>query len=178
MQCVFIYGPVASGKLTVATTLGTLSDLPIFHNHLAVDAALSLFEFGSPSFVRLRELIWLSAFQEAAATNRSFIFTFNPEASVPAGFVDKAVNIIVSAGGTIHFIELTCSDAVIEARITNSSRTAFRKLTSLAQYRALRDRGAFAFSSPLKPHLVIPTDTTSPGEAARRIFTLVGSHTA
>ena len=62
MRCVFLYGPAASGKLTVATALQGRSGLPLFHNHLAVDAALSLIDIGSPPFVRLRELIWLGAF--------------------------------------------------------------------------------------------------------------------
>jgi hypothetical protein len=174
MLCVFIYGPVASGKLTVATALHALSGLPVFHNHYAVDAALSLFEFGSPGFVRLREDIWLSAFREAVQAGRSFIFTFNPEASVPPSFIERAVEVIESGGGRVLFIELTCSDPVVESRIESTSRTAFRKLTSLAQYRQLRDGGAFSFSSLPAPAITIATDRLSPEEAAGRILKLIG----
>jgi hypothetical protein len=169
MHCVFIFGPVASGKLTVATGVQARSGLPLFHNHLAVDAALSLFEFGSPGFVRLRELIWLGAFREAAEAGRSFIFTFSPEASVPTTFVGAAVNTIESNGGRVFFVSLTCRDAVIEERIASTDRSAFRKLTSLEQYRDLRGTGAFTFGPLPKPHLTIATDSVSAEDAALQI---------
>lgn len=173
MLCVFIYGPVASGKLTVATALQASSGLRLFHNHYAVDAALSLFDFGSPGFVRLREHIWLSAFEEAAATGQSFIFTFHPETSVLPEFINRAVHLIESSGGRVLFVALTCRDEVIESRIGASSRHAFRKLTSLEQYRGLRESGAFNFVSLPRPDLSLATDAIPPEEAAREIRELI-----
>lgn len=133
MRCVFIHGPAASGKLTVASALQSLTGLPLFHNHLAVDAALALFAFGSPQFIRLRESIWLSAFREASQAAQSFIFTFHPEASVPSTFVNRAVEIVEQAGGEVLFVALTCPEAEIERRMENASRSEFRKLNSIAQ---------------------------------------------
>lgn len=49
MRLVFIHGPAASGKLTVAKELAALTGYPLFHNHLIVDALLAVFPFGSPS---------------------------------------------------------------------------------------------------------------------------------
>jgi len=174
MYCVFIHGPAAAGKLTVATALKARSALPVFHNHLAVDAALSLFEFGSPGFVRLREDIWLAAFREAAGRGRSFIFTFSPEASVPPAFIGSAVDVIESAGGQVLFVSLTCSETVIEERIEAASRSAFRKLASRTEYRQLRERGAFAFP-PLPADITIATDELSPEDAAGLIEELIGN---
>jgi len=178
MRCVFIYGPVASGKLTVANALNTITGFPVFHNHYAVDAALSLFEFGSPGFVRLRELIWLSAFKEAATANRSFIFTFNPEASVPPTFIGAATAPIESVGGTVLYVSLACSESVIESRVSASSRSRYGKLTSVEQYRLLRASGAFAFASLPSPHLLISTENVSPEDAARQIHLLLESQAA
>lgn len=175
MYCVFIHGPAAAGKLTVATALKARSGLPVFHNHLAVDAALSLFEFGSPGFVRLREDIWLAAFREAAERGRSFTFTFSPESSVPPEFIGRAVEVIESAGGQVLFVALTCGEKVIEERIEAASRSAFRKLTSLAEYRQLREIGAFAFP-PLPADITIATDEVSPEDAAGLIQELIASH--
>lgn len=145
----------------------------MFHNHLAVDAALSLFEFGSPAFVRLRETIWLAGFAEAAAENRSFIFTFAPEASVQPDFIGKARDIVESAGGRVLFVALTCDDEGLQGRITASSRKAFGKLTSVEEYRALRDAGAFFFPSVPEPALSLNTEVLSPDESARRIENLI-----
>lgn len=52
MQVIFLHGPAASGKHTIGSALSRLTGLPRFHNHLAVDADLSLFPFGDPSFIR------------------------------------------------------------------------------------------------------------------------------
>ena len=53
MKLIFIWGPAASGKLTVARELEKLTGLPVFHNHLVVDALLEKLPFGDPEFVRL-----------------------------------------------------------------------------------------------------------------------------
>jgi cytidylate kinase len=39
MRLIFLHGPAASGKLTVARAIAARTGLPVFHNHLAVDAA-------------------------------------------------------------------------------------------------------------------------------------------
>lgn len=169
MQMIFIHGPAASGKLTVARALQRLNGFRLFHNHFAVDAALALFEFGTPSFVRLREAIWLSAFAEAASTGQSLIFTFHPEASVRAEFISAAVEAIETRGGRVDFVALECGEEEIERRIGNADRSDFRKLTSLADYRRLRASGAFAFPRLPEPLITIRTDAMTPAGAALAI---------
>jgi cytidylate kinase len=55
VDLVFLHGPAASGKLTVARALGDRVGFPVFHNHLVVDVLTTVFPFGSEPFVRLRE---------------------------------------------------------------------------------------------------------------------------
>lgn len=59
MRLLFLYGPPAAGKLTIARELAAATGFRVFHNHVTVDALLSVFEFGSPPFIELRERIWL-----------------------------------------------------------------------------------------------------------------------
>jgi hypothetical protein len=169
MQLVFIHGPAACGKLTVATELAALSGLRLFHNHLTVDLVASLFEFGSEPFVRLRESIWLDSFREAAKETQSLIFTFHPEASVRGDFPERVVSEIRSPKGEVLFVQLVCPESEIEKRIQNDSRSKYGKLRSLSAYRELRDAGAFEFPPLPEPVLQIDTGATSPGEAARQI---------
>jgi len=42
MELLFIYGPAAVGKLTVARELAKLTGFRLFHNHLTVDAVMAL----------------------------------------------------------------------------------------------------------------------------------------
>jgi len=169
MELVFVHGPAASGKLTVATALADLTGFRLFHNHLTVDLVLALFPFGTEPFVRLREEVWLRAFTEAARASQSLIFTFQPEASVSPAFVENVIAAITGEGGTVHFVQLLCAEEVIETRIESKSRTKFLKLSSLEQYQQLRDSGAFAYPPLPKPLVTVETGLLPPEAAAATI---------
>lgn len=174
MRLVFLHGPAASGKLTVAKELAALTGLPLFHNHLVVDALLAVFPFGSPGFVELRERMWLDVFAAAAAEDRSLIFTFHPEASVAPDFPQRAAALVAGAGGRVDFVALDCAPDVVAARVEAPSRQASGKLSSLALLRELEAAGAFAYP-PLPPAAVtIDTATVAPRAAAARIAAVLG----
>lgn len=170
MRLVFVHGPAAAGKLTIARELAARSDLRLFHNHLTVDLLGAVFDFGSQPFVRLREMIWLEVFAAAAAAEMSLIFTFNPERTVAPDFAERCVRVVEEQGGDVVFVELVCPEAEIEARIENRSRAEFGKLRSLEQYRALREEGAFDYPSLPTPTVRIDTSAVPPQEAARQIL--------
>ena len=69
---------------------------------------------------------WLTMLREAAEAGRSTIFTFAPEASVPADFPDRAKRQIESAGGQVHFVRLVLSPEEQERRISNADRGEFK----------------------------------------------------
>ncbi|HBB89333.1 MAG TPA: shikimate kinase [Blastocatellia bacterium] len=168
MLLVFIHGPAAVGKLTVARELARLTGFPLFHNHLTVDLVSSLFAFGTPSFVSLREQIWLAAFAEAAGNDLSLIFTFNPERTVRDEFIQNTIAVIESARGRVVFVELTCSKAELGQRMEEPSRKQFGKLASLEQYRSLKSAGAFEFPK-LPSEISIDTTNQSPAVTAKLI---------
>ena len=168
MRLVFIHGPAASGKLTVAKELAARTGLPLFHNHLVVDALLAVFPFGSPAFVALRERMWLDVFAAAAGEGRSLIFTFHPEASVAPDFPERVVALVEAAGGGVDFVALTCASEVVEARIEGASRQASGKLSSLSLLRELEAKGAFAYR-PLPAAVTVDTGVTAPGDDAQHI---------
>ena len=165
MKLVFLHGAPAVGKLTVARELARLTGFRLFHNHLTVDLASSLFVFGSEPFVLLREQIWLSVFLEAARHNVSLIFTFNPERTVRERFIQDTLDFVGSAGGTVIFVELTCSQEELERRIEDPSRSEFGKLRSIEQYQSLKDSGAFHFPK-LPAGLSLDTTLSSPEHTA------------
>lgn len=168
VKLVFLYGAPAVGKLTVARALCEQTGLPLFHNHRVVDLVASLFEFGSAPFVELREKIWLDAFRLAAQADRSLVFTFNPESTVPTGFEARVERVVAEAGGRVVLVELVCASEHLEARIEAPDRGAFGKLNSLERYRELVAAGAFDVPVP-EPVLRVDTGELSPVAAAARI---------
>ena len=175
MQLVFIYGQAATGKLTVARELAALSGLPLFHNHLVVDAVGSVFPFGSDAFVTLRERFWLDVFSQAAAEGRSLIFTFAPEPTVAADFPERVRALVEAAGGQVVFIALNLPPEVQEHRLTDPSRAAFGKLRSLELLRQLRDAFTQSMAAMPPPAITIDTSRQTPAEAARTILSLIAA---
>jgi hypothetical protein len=169
MKIIFVYGPAAAGKLTVCRELAKLTKLPLFHNHLVVDAVGAVFPFGSEPFIRLRESFWLQAFAEAARAGQSLIFTFAPEATVKAGFPERVAAAIEPFGGTVVFVALTVSREEQERRIDNASRSEFGKLTSLELLRDLRDSFDASMAQMPAAELSIDTNAFDPVQAATRI---------
>jgi AAA domain len=171
MKLIFIYGLPATGKFTVAQKLARLTGFKLFHNHLAVDLLLSVFEFGAPEFVQLREQIWLSVFEQAArGPLAGLIFTFAPESTVRPQFIDQALAIVRNAGGEVEFIELTCPLTELKARIDQPSRLRFQKLTSPSLFEQLHDDGIFDGSFMPKPRLTLDTSWHTPEQAAQQIL--------
>jgi len=175
VRLIFIHGMPATGKLTVARELTSLTGYKLFHNHLAVDLLLTVFEFGSAPFVELREVIWLSVFSHAALRDTpGLIFTFAPEKTVRAQFIPNAVSAVANAGGTVDFVELTCPLAEIRRRMTNLSRGEHGKLTSISKFEQLLADGAFDVPALPKPAITIDTTECSPRRAALRIQKVLG----
>lgn len=178
MHVVFLHGPAASGKHTIGSALSAISGWPLFHNHLAVDAAKALFAFGTPGFKRLRAEIWTAAFAEAAAAGQSFVFTFHPEASVDPALIGELEQVVKTQGGRVHFVELRCSREAVLARVGNQSRARFGKLTDAGFYAQLEAAGAFEFPPLPMPLLVIDTEQHEPAQAAALIAQAVATAVA
>jgi hypothetical protein len=178
VRLVFLYGPVASGKLTVARHLAERTGLALFHNHLVVDAVAAVFPFGSEGFVRLREQFWLDTFAAAAAEERSLVFTFAPEPTVAPDFPARVQSLIKAAGGEVIFVRFDVSTETQEQRLTAPSRAAFGKLQSPELLRALRDSMNAALQAMPEPALTIDTDRTRPEDAAEAIAALLASRPA
>ena len=170
MKLLFLHGPPAVGKLTIAREVAARTGWRLFHNHLTVDLILSLYDFGTPGFVALREEIWLTVIRRALADRLpGLIFTFNPENSVPQRFIDDLFTETAARGGDVIPIELTASETEIECRLGAASRKEHGKLVDLELYRRLRAQGVF--NTPVIPRarLRIDTEQLQPAEAATKI---------
>jgi hypothetical protein len=175
---IYIYGPPASGKLTVATRLSELTGIPLFHNHLTVNAVTPIFAFGSPPFTEAVRAMRRGVFKAAAKAGISLIYTNNSAWSGPnprarfeeAGEAARAI--MAGHGGRTVFVRLTASPSALEERLANDSRVAHEKLVDVVR---LRELLADFDPSPLHPDdLAIDTGRTSPDESARIIAAALG----
>ena len=170
MNLLFLHGPPAAGKYTVAKEVATLTGWELFHNHLVVDQVLKHHAFGTANFVAERDRRWREYFGHYPGTGRpDVIFTFNPENTVPQAFIDWLFTELPSRGVAVHSIALSASEAVLESRLASPQRRQFKKLADPALYRQLRDAGTFHTPVIPRTDLHIDTGQVEPIEAARLI---------
>ncbi|MGB0372636.1 MAG: AAA family ATPase [Opitutales bacterium] len=174
MELIFIHGPAAAGKYTIGSLLSERMGIPLFHNHLVVDVAKSLFEFGEPGFIAIRDKMWRASFEEAAKAKKSFIFTFNPEKTVDPQLIWDITDIYREHGGRVHYVELVCSDAAILKRIGDESRKAFGKLTDQDIFQKFKDAGGFEFPEFPEPLVRVDTEMLFPDEAVETVLKALG----
>jgi hypothetical protein len=170
---VYLYGPPAVGKLTIARHVAETTGFRLFHNHLTVDAVTSVFEFGSPSFVDVLHRLRFDVFETAAREGIGVVFTNSSMSySVPRtdsflAFARRAAERVDAAGGTTMFVRLTAPVDVLCDRVAGDDRRAMGKLVDADRLRARLE----AYPQPVvnDDDLVVDTSTMTPGDAAQLI---------
>lgn len=173
MILLFLHGLPGVGKLTVAREIESRTGYPVFHNHLTVDLVTSVFEFGTPEFRELRELIWLEVLGRAASAGvPGLIFTFAAERTVAGGFAERVVEAVESRGGEVVFVQLTCAVETLRRRVEAPERREFGKLGSAALLDELIEDGTLFTLDPPPTARALTVDTTGldPASTAARIL--------
>lgn len=176
---VSLVGPPAVGKMTVGLELEALTGIPLFHNHLAIEAVLPVFDFGTPPFSRLVSEFRNHMFREAAESDLpGLIFTYvwafdHPE---DRSFVERMKSVFESRGGRSIFVELW---ADLETRLVrNATEQRLRAKPSKrdveeSRKRLLRNEELYQLTSegefPFPNHLRVDTTHLSPLATAEKI---------
>ncbi len=136
MDLVFIYGPPAAGKLTVAMELEKLTGYVVFHNHISDDLALKFFARGTDQYSALSMKVRMDVIEALVRGGVDFIFTsafikgYTKEA---LQLVDGVVKMAEGYGGRVCFVYLTARQAELLRRVDMDSRKGFGKITTHGQ---------------------------------------------
>jgi len=129
MELLFIYGPPAVGKLTVAERVSEACGYGVFHNHLTVDLVRPLFARDHPAFQPLIEKLRLDTIETAARERLpGLIFTFCYLHPLDQEFVQSVITRVEAHGGHVRFVQLTATPEILAERVTGESRRRFRKI--------------------------------------------------
>src|SRR5437016_8672380 len=127
---VFIYGPPAVGKLTVATEVVMLTGFKLFDNHVSIYFVKYDFEFGTRRYWKLIEKYRLSMFNEAAKHGINTIFTFVYDKASDNPFVKKTIQTISREGGSVCFVRLFCDEEELARRVKGKGRREAGKVST------------------------------------------------
>src|SRR5467141_3353460 len=166
MRLVFIYGPPASGKLTVAAELAKLTGFRLFHNHVSIQFVQSIFEFGTKTFWRLTGKYRLEMLDEAAKEGIDTIFTFVYSKGEDDRFVKNVLRRVRTHGGRVCFVRLYCDKEELIRRAKVSQR---KKMGTVSTEKMLSDlfrKHNLDLEIPFRKSLSIDTTNQSPRNVA------------
>jgi len=169
MKLVFIYGPPASGKLTVAKELAKLTGFRLFHNHISIQFVQSLFEFGTEPFLRFTDKYRTEMIEEAAKEGVDTIFTFVYGKTTDDPFVRRVLRKVRAHRGEVCPVRLQCERDELERRVISKARKSIGKIANKRLLSRLFERFDLESEIPFQPSLTIDTGTLSPRNAAKKI---------
>ena len=168
-QLIFLYGPPAVGKLTVAGELAERRDFRVLHNNVTLDAVAQVRPFGTDAFWttvgRIRRELVEAAAREGIDLVYTFVFAPGDEPHV-----DAIVGAYEDLGGSVTFVQLVAPPDELLRRVGNSSRRAHGKITDAEVLRRLlADHDLYA-QIPGRDSLVIGLEAESARGAVDRIL--------
>jgi tRNA uridine 5-carbamoylmethylation protein Kti12 len=169
MKLVFIYGPPASGKLTVSKELAKLTGFRLFDNHVSIQFVQSLFDFGTEPFSRLTDKYRIEMIEEAAKEGVDTIFTFVYERKTDDPFVRRVIRKVNRHGGKVCFVRLQCERNELHRRVVQETRKSYGKIATKKLLEAVFRKYDLGGEVSSQPSLSIDTTFQSPKRTARTI---------
>ena len=126
---IIIIGPHAVGKMTVGQELAKITDLKLFHNHVSIELALSLFEYGTPEFRELNSSVREKVFDLYAQSDLDgLIFTYMCDFDDPSeiSYLQGIISRFKSYGADCHTVEL-CADFCVRLERNKSENRLANK---------------------------------------------------
>lgn len=169
MKLLFIYGPPASGKLTIAEKLSDITNTPLFHNHLTRDIVKDIYGDNLLKHYGLVDQLRLDVLSYCASHRTDLIFTYVYGGEFDDDNVHKFTKTIEDHGGEVVFIELTADREDLIKRVGDESRKRFKKLTDPEEMSNITEDMSI-YSMPFVSSLKINTSIMTPDESVETII--------
>lgn len=140
MKLIFIYGAPGVGKMTVANKLSHYTGFKLFHLHHTIDYVRNIFPRHVLNSEVLVDKFCYEMIEFAAKNNINIIFTYVYAKDVDDYFVKKIIKIIKKYKSHFFFVQLKCDEAINLKRLLNKERRKYAKITSVSEFRKLRNR--------------------------------------
>jgi len=170
MELIIIYGPPASGKLTVAKELEKITGFNVLHNHLTGDISSAIYNFGSKRYKKFVRKLRKIILKEASKSEAKIIFTFVYGKGIDDKFIKKLINISKKRKkNKISFIWLRCSKNELEKRVISPERTHHGKLGTKKELRKDFQKYNSFSKIPFIDSIEINNTRLSPKKTAKKI---------
>ena len=167
MKVIFLYGPPASGKLTIAKKLAEKTGISLFHNHLTFDLAEVLHEPFTKPFYDYCADLRLDVFGDAKLAHQDLIFTFFYIPPDDDNFVNQIIHI--AGEDNVKFVKIEASSDTLLDRVENKDRAKYSKINSKGVLTRYLKENNWSESLDKIDSLIINTDNLTPDEAVQKI---------
>lgn len=172
MKLVLIFGAGAVGKMTVGQELMKITNLRLFHNHMAIEPVIEIFgSFKPETIVKLREVI-IDDFVKS--DNEGMIFTFLWAFDMPSDY--EYIDNIVKKFDEVYCVELIASQTIRIERNKTENRLkhkASKRDVEASEARLLNEERHRLISNegevPYKNYIRINNENLKPEEVAKMI---------
>ncbi len=170
MKLVVLTGAPGVGKLTVANALAKQTGYKVLHNHLTIELLSAVFDWGSKPFEELIEKYRTEILEAAAKYKvKGVITTYVYAAEVDDREMKRLVRRMNRVHVPVYFVQLRCTQTVLEQRVRSESRKKFSKIKKVKHLRALMKKYDVLAPVPVPNTLTVDTTNLSPARTAREI---------
>ena len=173
MKLLFIYGPPAAGKLTVAQQIADRTNFRVFHNHLTIELAKEVFEdrkVRSEVVLKLR----LDIIAAAAKADIDLIFTMVYAKSEDDRYVSSIVSAVEDNGGEVCFVQLAPDATETERRVMLPSRQLFSKIKDPIVLKEIMASSDFYGAVPYANNITINNTALTAAAVAEQVVVHYG----
>lgn len=122
---IFILGPPASGKLSVALDISKSTGFQVFDNAKTVDIATLLYSFGTENYRRYRDTLRFQFYNELLTSDKKgIISTYCYSGPENIDYLYSVDRLLRRNEISTYFVYLIASESVLFKRVTNESRKA------------------------------------------------------
>lgn len=171
MKLIFLYGPPAVGKLTIAKILEEKTGYKLLHNHLLVNPIAEVFPFENPANRLLTREFRLRIFEEAVKSDITLIATFGIAGNDPFAHITDIIYTVESHKGEICLVHLSADMDTLLQRVEDQFRKEHGKTLSKERLIEILNKNHDMLNKySKKDHLSVNTAEIPPEEAAEKII--------
>lgn len=172
MSLIVVYGPVAAGKLTVATEIASQTGFTLFHNHMILDALTEIFPFSNEALTEPRKRLHMQfkelLYKEILSTKRNVVTTSTFGGERTRNFFQKLLEDARQYDEPVYFVRLTPSRESLFDRVVQSSRS--NKVNSIEKLEEILAKEGYGFEEfKGVEHLCVDNTDMPAADVAREV---------
>ena len=171
MNLIFLYGPPAAGKLTIAKGLHKQLSYKLLDNHKIINLLTEVFDWEMPSRRMLVREFRLRMLEEAAKNNINLIITVGTAGEDLFTYFDKIVALVETYKAKVCYVQITANKETLLERVENEDRKKHGKNFGKEKLREIFEKYPQTFHLYKEnKQLTIDTSNMNPEEAVKKII--------